>query len=334
MHNSFNRILCILFAVLLLVAVAAPAFAAETDERITIYNLPADPPGPYNNTAAYPYFFIKVSDDGQTAYFWYFTSWWYDEDLHTFFIPANGYGCRTYTLGDNEWKKSNVTTSANRQFEDLETHTHRYIWANFDIPSSNGLSTLVKGSNYPERIEYCDGSTCSADDRNFDNICDVCGKPLTMSLRSTLLDFAKSHAATYTDHPYFAVMQHATDQNRYDVFVSSSPMYANPPDYETAYGENLRWFQVSENEIGTFSYTGDNSVTKVTGELVYANHDIANFQELPLAVEIQGVTGEALKMEIPNLIQETRTIVLCGVGCLALLILLVLLLKAFYRFRS
>lgn len=307
MHPFINKLLCFMLAIALVVALAVPVFAEE-------YN---GVELPDVNTVwmedTYPYYVIRQIGTDYYLLLSSHSTYVSNGNLH-----ADSKWVSYYVSGDKWAKAAEGSNGLNPE----PVAGKVYIWANHNIVNKDDNSYFFA----PLAIE-CDGSTCPATDANHDNICDDCGKVLTMSLRSTLLDFAKSHAATFTDHPYFAVLEHPTEDNKYNVYLSAAAMFANPTDYETAYGTNLLWCQVFEDANGTFSYTGELSVSKFSGTLVYANHDIKNFQEPPLAVIIQGVTGEALEVEIPSLMTEIRIILLCGVGCLALLIALPLLSK-------
>lgn len=175
----------------------------------------------------------------------------------------------------------------------------------------------------------CDGTSCPANDVDHNNICDDCGKPLPMSLRSTLLDYAKAQAESWgSTWPYYSVVSDGVNDDRYMVYMSNQAQVADAETGKIVTSPNgMNRFEVTTEQDGTFVASGNYGATEWSGELVYANHNIENFRVPPLAVIIQGVTGEALEVTLPSLHQTITTIVLCGVGCLALLILLHLLGK-------
>lgn len=160
--------------------------------------------------------------------------------------------------------------------------------------------------------EYCDGDTCPATDTEYDNVCDDCGKVLTMSLRSTAYERAKYIAESSTQG-YWAIFQLG---NEYRVYSSSSRMTS--PDGVTLEADNLKYMHVYEKEDGSTGADGWFTGFDVNYSFVEANHTIENFTAPPLEMVIQGVTGEAMKATLPNLHQTMKILTLCGVGCLAL----------------
>lgn len=317
MHPFINRLLCFMLAIVLVVALAVPVFAAERTDYISLFN---ERNSDNYDISGYPYLVVhEYSISSGTAYYYYFFTNTFTEGTDGKFTTNGAY--LEFDIRDDYQGGKVCLNSSGTSFTVEPTF--------FDDPA------YIDNALVP--FDGCDGTSCPATDANHDNVCDDCGKVLAYNLRSTLLDFAKAHAATFSYQKYFAVLQHPTEDNKYNVFLSSTPMYANSPDYTTAYGTDMLWLQVWENEDGTFSYTGENTVYKMTDDpdnLVYANHNIENFTAPPLAVKIQGVSGEALMMELPNLIAEAKTIVICGVGCLALLIVLPLLSKKLKPFLT
>lgn len=172
----------------------------------------------------------------------------------------------------------------------------------------------------------CDGTLCPATDTDRDNICDECGSPLAMTLRSTLLDYARSLAESKASdgYPYWAIFQ---GSNTYYVHISKTPMTS--PNGDDLAGTGLMYNRVSQSADGVNGGSGwYNGFYQSYDEFVEANHSISNFRPAPpLAMVIQGVTEEQLNQTIPEVGQTITTILLCGVGCLALLILLHLLGK-------
>lgn len=297
-----KRIFSLSLAVLFVVALAIPVLATDS-----IPSLPD-----IEDASTYKYTTITLQDDNY--YYLYFMQ------FEPYIDDANGRVRNSSQATSYKYKLDGGTWAL--QYKDViykDSILGKYVTSNYEPKYKDG-------SIYepPAPVE-CDGSTCPATDQDHDNICDDCGRVLTMSLRSSILEYAQGRAETYVDYPYYAVVQHATHDGSVIVYIAKEPMYALSPRYDTVDGDSLSWFQVNTNEDGTFAHTVRNSSEPWTGNLIYANHSIANFLEPPLAVVIQGVTGEAMETTLPNLYQTIRTIVLCGVGCLAFLMVFHLL---------
>lgn len=302
MHRAFSIIL----VVLLVVALAIPAFATEFPE-----NLPAPPSV---DGKPYTYFMVYGSEHN----LFYSDARIYVKEDKLLWMDSGTWV--QYKLQGNEWVYVyEAPATAEKTFS---SSTKDFMWSSIDVYYSDG-------SLFYDAMLECDGTTCPANDVNHDNICDDCGKVLTYNLRSTLLDFAKAQAESWSDTwPYYAVVQlELTD--RYYVYMANNPMVADKETGLIVTSPNgLNWFEAHENSDGSFVASGNYGATEWTGELIYSNHTIENFLAPPLAVIIQGVTGEALETTLPNLMNQVKTIVLSGVLCLALLICLPLLLRS------
>lgn len=249
---------------------------------------------------------------------------WVDCNQYDITQPSDNPGVEyVYNVNNNDWGRKPGSFTGAGVGGWLQ-------WTSYNLSDSNG-SVVNPGSPFPG--SECDGSSCPARDLDHDNFCDDCGLPLTATLRSTLLDFAKARAEFYKDtYHYYAITEHATNDKYLLVFLSKEPMVAGGSNYDIVTGTDMQWATVMENSDGTFGHTTIYPIDSWSGTLVYANHKIANFLAPPLAVVIQGVTGEALKVEIPALGLEIRTITITAVCCLALLVGLVLLSRRFRAF--
>lgn len=292
-----KRIVSLSLAVLLVIALAIPAFA--TDELTGVPPIPtAD--GEY-------YIFYTV---GNWAYVYVsthpFTYYTVEKSYHNDGVVVD-YEC---FLQSSSPKWSDRTVSEGHEFSFGDGY-----YANHDIYTENG------DLHYAIVETECDGTSCPANDVNHDNICDDCGKVLTMSLRSTLLDYARNIGETNDKgYNYYAIFK-VSDQ--YRTYVSSTPMTSS--DGVILTGTDFTYALAYELDNGSFSHGSwyNGFMTDMT--FIEANHHIENFTTPPLAVTIQGVTGEALELTLPNLMNQVMTIVLCGVGCLAFLMVLHLL---------
>lgn len=105
----------------------------------------------------------------------------------------------------------------------------------------------------------------------------------------------------------------------------------------------LHWYHLEDNEWvfeTTYNETANRIVDFGMGtfySFLYSDIDIYDeegelFFPLPLAEEIRGVAEETLTAEIPELNKMVLVVVLCGVGCLALVTSLVLFRKVLPNF--
>lgn len=187
-----------------------------------------------------------------------------------------------------------------------------------------------------DTLVFCDGSSCPATDPNHDNICDDCGTVLHYNLRSTLLEYAKAKAEEWSSTwPYYSIVEVTGNENKLNVYMSNVPQKADEETGKIVTSANgLNRFSVETGSDGVHTASGNYGEIQWTGTLAYANHDIENFLTAPLAVIIQGVTGEALELTLPSLRRTIHRILLCGIGCLALLIVLKLFGKRSLIFRG
>lgn len=246
------------------------------------------------------------------------------------FTSQNNNPCKYYTVQNGVW-----SLKATEKYG-TTTKVTEYIYSIEDLVATNGTIVLYGSGTSTNR--ECDGTSCPANDNDHDNICDDCGNVLTLSLRSTLLDYAKYQAEEFgpfaSTHKYYAVVEHPTEADTYFIYVSAALMGST--DGQTVTGVNMQRGQVVIQESGAFATRGGwSSVESWSGSVVYANQTIPFFFRVPLTVTIQGPTGELMEMEAPNLKTEFSTLALCGIGCLALLISLHvlsnLLRKSFQR---
>lgn len=214
--------------------------------------------------------------------------------------------------------------------ESPETYTieARFVdWTYKDIVDNNG-NQILKGN--PTVFEpQCDGSSCPATDANFDNVCDDCGSVLTMSLRSTLYDYAVDYTDRYVNneeqYTYRIIVQ--DNDNRYSVYLSTTPAVYNSTTNELTFTDGKQTYVTQESD-GTNKGDGWAILTTVSnaltlrGNIVYANYDIENFFPIPLWEEMDNLTQGEMETLLPNLGGVMMILALCGVGCLALVIVL------------
>ena len=283
-----KRVIPILLSLVLVISLAVPAFASSGD----FYQWVETPTFTVDEINS-P---MKFNSNGVS---------------YTSIMLSKNYTTKVYTI----------------KYDNTVVYTSNQGWVNesyriVEVTDNSNFSSYL-AHNLASYTPLCDGSSCPANDHNYDNVCDNCGLVLTMSLRSTLLEFAKAQAESWIGTwPYHAVVKE-TD-TLYNVYMSTTAMVVEDG---YAHGTSMIVFSVSVNTDGSHSATGNYSADPWQGEILYANHGV-NFPLPPLAVTIQGVTeGELMEVTLPNLHQTMRTLALCGVGLMALLVLLVLLRK-------
>lgn len=307
-----KRIVTFLLIVTLIFSLSISAFADDSFVYGDV-TLPSFESLMSENRTEYPYSFIVFYKEEYVLFFL----------VNETYVNNSGQICsstgkaKQYKLSNGQWVLQSSTTAGPRYM--IST---ALVWSLQDLIYEG--SVVWEGYDpYPPAPVECDGSSCPANDVDHDNICDDCGKVLTMSLRSTLLDYAKYQAEEFSPlaetHTYYAVVEHLTEADSYLVYASQIPM-ASTDDGNTVKGGDMRVTKVLTMENGSFANQGWTTVDSWSGKVVYANHTIPFFFRVPLTVTLQGPTGELMEMEAPNLTKEFSTLALCGIGCLALLI--------------
>lgn len=272
MHPFINKLLCFLLAIALVVALAVPVFAVDVNE-------PDFPELPEHDGM---YILIRGFSDGTYQLTLTSTMGKYDNGGIWFSSGTKYTNYNVISSGASSWGTvvGSGTWNSDTNLNALSLFT--------DYTINNKDGSFYQGAYF---VSYCDGSSCPATDADHDNICDDCGSVLAYNLRSTLLDFAKTTAESFSDgYPYYAILEHPTKDASYNLFISKSPMHADVPNYDVAIGESMQYTEVFTNDDGSFDRATWASVASFSGTLVYSNHTIENFQT-PLAVVIQGVTG-------------------------------------------
>lgn len=212
-----------------------------------------------------------------------------------------------------------------------------YIWGNVDLKYTDG-SIYLSGSE-PVYL-YCDGSTCPATDLDHNNVCDDCGIVLTMSLRSSLWEYAQSVVANGMDifeSDYWVITDNGA--NGYKIYISDLPF-----EYISSTGNLVSNSVVQRTEVydtSDGSYIGGTSWASKqpntaldVGSPVATSHPIEGFFPIPLWMEMDRLTqGEMVTMG-QTLGGTMKILVPCGVGLVALLAVLKLFGKRSLIFRS
>lgn len=224
-----------------------------------------------------------------------------------------------------------------------------YLWSNYDIQNENG-ETAFEGDESGDIIDFakfeCDGSSCPANDANADDICDDCGR--TLSLRATAPEYPTLPTVSGA-YKHYVLSKASSGRYDYSVFVSDTPFtvrgnrgsayIANFSDTATTY----RYSSSNGNdwELNVDGSTGSSFTVGATGylELVQSTFTWYDESGTPFFPKpLYQTMGEVVAEEMPELSQMTggtmTILTVCGVGCLALLMVLKLFGKRSLLFRG
>ena len=259
-----------------------------------------------------------------------------------------------YEYSYNE--KSNIITASVGSSLLLKNNATFYISITGGRDSTN-TSLIEWLKSYGEITSHsmpkCDGSSCPANDANLDGICDDCGAPMTMSLRSPTLESLKA------EHEYYHyIVYHTVDSDTGEYidtrlsFISSLyPMeltssywdrlnddawgvlefrfenegYVNGVNYISNDG-GTTWVRSTTFSNGTTLFNVDENIVSSTFD-IYDEETGELFFPLPLWETVETVTQGTLPELEATLGGNLMTLTLCGVGLLILLMGLYLLYK-------
>ena len=147
--------------------------------------------------------------------------------------------------------------------------------------------------------------------------------------KRTLLDYAKDVVADAqknidTNANYWLVTKNS--ETNYTVYLSTTPFSYSVTDKVLSYGSGtVRKTTVTDSD-GTFAYNGWGTISTSTfapsGEPIAVSNDIEGFFPIPLHQVVLGATQGGLVETLPALGGTIPTLVLCGVGLMALLVVL------------
>lgn len=306
-----KRILCFLLVIFVMASIAVPAFA--TDTAIYKYgDVIAEDIYTVWDSNVYPYAVISVNDEN-VAYMTMFKEYkWADEDGVYFYTPSKIYKLN----GSFGWEYVNAINEQDYRSSNNLT----WVSQNF---SHNG--TLYY-THVPPIIASCDGSTCPATDVNFDNICDECGMPLAYNLRVTprTYEFVIKHSDeltlkyTYTETLAGTVMNAVYSDDRVTVSFDNP---VNHYQYKLV-GDEWEEYASYPNTYGSHAMSLSETATILSSNLIVYDENGDVFFRNPLWM----VMGQVVQGEMKNLTAETggtmKVLTLCGVGLIALLVVL------------
>lgn len=305
-----KRITIFLSAVLLVVALAVPAFATET------YTLSGE--WVFNDTVSAP---TESWDEG--------TGKWYYEDV------ALGIAYDTDPIYEEVRYYDGTISVKDKHGLYVEVY-YSGAWkyphfAKFHFGEeqevSPGFYNWVIANASPA---VCDGSTCPATDANADGVCDDCG--MVLSLRLTgyptlpIVDGSNQHSVLTSDsggysyYVYYSPSSYTIEGIAGDQLLAKFSSNVNWKVFRCTDGRNWAENASSSGYQYGMGYTSD--VTILSSSFDFYDESGNLFFPLPLWVEM----GQMTEGEMGALTTETagtmRVLAVCGVGLIALLAVL------------
>lgn len=186
-------------------------------------------------------------------------------------------------------------------------------------------------------VSGCDGSSCPATDVNKDNICDDCGRTFALLRDYTPSDFPSGYPAVPSlDMPnarYFLYQVRSSEYTYLVVYPSTvTPTFDSTVQngrlhFAESYGNfrldrtNNEWVMSSDTtpyDIG--GYTGN--VQALYSSVQIYDEENEPFFPIPLWMEMEKVTQGEMNTAGQAVHGAMMTLAVCGIGCLALLVVL------------
>lgn len=338
-----KKLISLVLVALFVFSLSVSAFAAETEAPATMYYNRVELPNisTLSDYTRYTYHVIWYCRNDQ----YYYVAF----SNNPFFINEAGSHWRSETTGT--WWKTNSSAWSSRQnngFGSLYTiefssaNGYEFVYANHDILNYDGSLYREGGTVLAELV--CDGSSCSATDIDHDGICDDCGMQL-MNLGRTptapeVTGNNKHFVMFYTGDTYYYTAY--TSDTAYSIrgynygtrMRSTSDIAVNVQRFESYDG--LNWQSEYSGSAKDY-YPGEQGWTLISSTFNWydsSENTTDPFFPVPLWAEVEKVT----QGEIPGMTEQTTTtmgfLMLCGIGCLALLILLTLFGKRSLIYRG
>ena len=329
----------VILAILLVIALAIPAFASDWDQVEasiieSVANYDAVPSDCAFVTILYTngYCTIYFSDKPIVATYAkpdYATRY----DYYLMFASDSVIYSATASTGRVEYLTVNRVYNWNTS-KAYTTGNVESIISNYDIFYDNG-----EIYNYGLSDE-CSGSACPATDNDHDNICDDCGNVLAFSLRSSLLDYAYTHKdngmAAFPDTDYWLITDNT--EGGYTIHIATEPFKYGMSTGILSSDGLIYSSSVITMESGQNGGRGWKNLSPGTpleyGNPVESSHQIEGFFPGALWEEMVAVTQGAMTAEQIRINRTMGILAVCGVGCLALLMVLALFGKRSLIFRS
>lgn len=344
-----KRILSFLLVIVVISAMAVPAFAVEIPDGYASYNGHVLPDASLINHGygdiGQPLLIYKINETGvYTALFgdiendYEFT---YDDKVYMFSAEETlSYPMMRYSLVDNEWVFRNAFDAdawwgLSRSVDG--EYTSSVVWSNISIYKDANRNEIVIQGSEPSYNSFCDGSSCPATDINVDGNCDDCG--MMLSLRSLTYP---AFPTVYGSNKHYALVKtkySGVDAYMYSVFISDATydIRGETPDtvyqiavdgdadyiqYVTTDGQT--WVEIQNSSVN-YQSVGSGIVSQTTviaSTFDWYNEEGERFFPLPLWAEMELVTQGEMVSLTAETVGTMKVLALCGVGLIALLVVL------------
>lgn len=318
-----KKILCFMLVIVVMASITIPAFAMDYNG----YNLPDMPE---YNTAIYKYAYLHDYAGSISLFVSDFDI--YINGSNSYSKTAGSYYQYVFNNTKFEWQKvgEKNTILADTTLVNVST-AFPIFWSAKDVYNSDG-TLYIAGSL------ICDGSTCPATDMNFDDICDSCGSPLAYNLRVTpkTYEFIIKHSDNLTLKYTYTETLAGTEMNAVYADDRVTVSFNNPVNHYQykLVGDEWEEYASYPNTYGSHAMSLSETATILSSNLVVYDENGEVFFRNPLWM----VTGQVVQGEMKNLTTETagtmKVLVLCGVGLMALLVVLSLFGKRSLIFRK
>lgn len=328
-----KRIFSALLLAALVISLAVPAFADDTAvipagkySFLAVLTMPENP-GSFNQAIT----FTQVNGD------------W--NELNTLYgIGLTRDSSYRYTLaydvnGSNGW---------NGVYDFSNASWYKDWRRDIEVVSNTTVSTqFYEWFMANARPLTCDGSTCPANDANADDVCDDCG--MTLSLRATAPEYPLPLPTVPGAYKHSVLSKASSGRYDYSVIVSNVPISAHG-ERGTAYiayfddmATVYRYSSSNGNdwELNVDGATGTSFTIGADGYLelqksTFTWYDAAGnpFFPEPLWKEMGELTQGEMGQALLETLGTMRTLMVCGIGCLAFLVVLSLFGKRSLIFRG
>lgn len=331
-----NKILPLLLAVMLVVSLAVPTFATEQETYdfgdVTLA-LPENITADMLNDPTFPYYVFLVGRQG------IYVMLMSDTELN---YNVGGFSNNS---GHEAMLISSVTKDNGATWESsVETNSLANGKTFYPFLTTGAMTTRLLWHNEPV---LCDGSTCPATDGDDDGICDECGlrlmrtsAPVVPSTYPTLpvVEGKNLHyVVLHREYGYFFMV--LTSDTPYTVggTVGDDYLITVANEQEVSYvtytctdGEN--WVQ--QNSGKAYATTVGSASSTLLASTFDWYKDGTLFFLVPLWEKLDRVTQGQMMGLTAETVGTMKILALCGVGCLALLVVLKLFGKRSLIYRN
>lgn len=194
------------------------------------------------------------------------------------------------------------------------------------ITDASLLSWLDENSTY--EAPKCDGTSCIWADDNYDGFCDTCGFAL-MSFNYDLYDYTLrvlESGLAYYEVDYWVITEERvtpTNEIYYDIYLSATPFkYNNILTSDSEYYVNTVTVNSSDVPVSRGWITSEAGTHTIVGTPKASSHNIDDFFPPNPSLTLQQTVREELRAMTQQVVGTMKILVVCGIACLALLVVL------------